>query len=205
MRERASEALASFNDIAEASAVSADARHVEGDLRDVMVAASSADLVVVPAGVDVEGRETCLNDEIASEIAAAHTAPVLRVLKRPSGTGRVAFIVDRDPNCRRLAHNFLSTGLMPGAEITILPVGVDDEAVQAQCAEIAQLLAAHGRSVDVSEPIDLLADHHFILEQLRPMDMVAMTKLTGRTGWFSQAREDAHETAATSAPLTLLV
>ena len=205
MRERASEALTEFNAFADERSVPADARHVEGNLYDVTVAASGADIIVVPAGVDAEGEPARLREEIAAKIGAGQAAPVLRVTRRPSGIRRVGILVDRDPTSRRLAHGLVGSGLAAGAEVTIMPIGVDDDVVHAQCQELAELLEAHGQKVEISRPLDLLADQHFIVERLRPMDMVAMTKLTGRTGWLSQAREDAHETAATSAPLTLLV
>lgn len=206
MRERAAEALANFNAIAARTEASADARHVEGDILDLTIAASGADLIVVPAGVDAEGEPAGASQEIAAKVASGQSAPVLRVSRRPSGAGRAAILVDRDPNCRRLAHNFVSIGLFADAEVTIMPIGVDDEIVQAQCQEIAELLEAHGRRVEISTPLDLLADEHFIVERLRPMDVVAMTKLSGRTGWlFRHAREDAHEVAAATAPLALLI
>ncbi len=205
MRERASEALAAFNDLAAKASVPADARHVEGDLYDLTVAASSSDLVVVPAGIDAAGEAARPDREIAATIAAGHTVPVLRVARRPSGFGRAAILVDRDPNCRRLASNFIRSGLLTQADVTIMPIGVDDDVVKAQCYELVDLLEAHGRKVEVSTPLDLLADEHFIVERLRPMDMVVMTKLSGRAGWFSRVREDAHEIAGATAPLVLLI
>ena len=206
MRERAAEALAAFGVLAEKAAVKADARHVEGDPYDMTVAASSADLIVVPAGVNAEGEPADRSrDEIAAIVACEQAAPVLRVSRRPSVVRRGAILVDRDPACRRLAHNYLGVGMLADAEVTIMPIGVDDEIVQAQCHEIVEHLEAHGRKVEISTPLDLLADEHFIVERLRPMDLVAMTKLSGRTGWISYAREDAHEIAAETVPLTLLI
>lgn len=205
MRDQAATALSGFNQLSADTGVPGTARHEEGDLSKVSLALAGADLLVVPADVDQCGAPAAYRDELASLASAARLAPVLRVRRKPTSLGRVALLVDGGPGSRAIAQSFLKTGMYPHAAITVLPIGRDPAITESLAHELADLLEAHGRDVTVSPPIDHSDEAFVMVERLRPFDLVAMNRLSARTGWFSHVREDAHEVAADTAPLVLLI
>jgi monovalent cation/proton antiporter MnhG/PhaG subunit len=202
LRSRSAEALSQFNKLSEQTGIPANSRHEEGTLSDTLVALSGSDLVVTPAGVDRLGAIATYKNEVASEAAASHTVPVLRVNRRPANVGKVALLVDGGSRSQHLAQGLLRCGLYPGAAVTIIPVGAQAEKT---AAEQQALLQAHGREVTIMETINLSDSADAMWERFVPFDVVAMTTLSARAGWFAQMREDAHEVAADTVPMTLLL
>lgn len=202
MRSRAAEALARFQELSAETGIPANARHEEGALADTLVALSGCDLVVTPAGVDRLGGPATYKNEVATEAAASQAVPVLRVNRRPAAVGKVALLVDGGTRSQQLGQGLLRSGLYPGATVTIIPVGPQAEKT---ATEQAELLQAHGRQVTIMTPINLSDSADAMWERFVPFDMVAMTTLSARSGWFSQMREDAHEIAADTVPMTLLL
>ncbi len=203
MRTQAAEALADFERISAETGIAGKARHEEGPLDKALVALAGCDLVVTPAGTDRLGAPAAYRDEVAALAASARTGPVLRVSRRPISVSRVALLVDNSSHAQTLAQTFLHSGLYPHAEVTVIPLG--QQAAERLAQEQVELLEAHGRRVLLAPPIGLSEDAKVMQERLQPFDLIAMTTLSDRVGWFSQIRESAHETAADTASLTLLL
>lgn len=203
MRNRAAEALASFERASSERGIPGSARHEEGALTDTLAAFAGYDLVVTPAGIGRVGAPAPYRDEVASLAASARIAPVLRVSRRPVSVERVALLVDREPGAQTLAQGLLRCGLYPHAAVTIIPNG--QPGAEKLALEQADLLAAHGRDVTVAAPLGLSEDAIVMQERLLPFHLIAMTALSTRVGWFSMVREDAHEIAADTSPLILLL
>lgn len=203
MRGHAAEALASFERLSAETGIPVNARHEEGPLDRVSAVLSGCDLVVTPAGVGQLGTAAPFKDELASLAAAARIAPVLRVRRQPGGIGQVALLLDNEPRAMTLAKAFMHSGIYPNAAVTLIPVG--QHTAGRVLEEQADLLEAHGRRVTVAAPISLSDGAASMQERFRAYDLAAMTTLSARHGWFSQLREDAHEVAADTVPLTLLL
>lgn len=203
MRTHAAEALAHFEQLSEQTGIAGKARHEEGPLDKALVAFSGCDLVVTPAGTDRLGMPGAYRDEVATLAASAQTVPVLRVNRRPVAVNRTALLVNNSSRGQTLAQSYLRSGLYPHAGVTVLPLGA--QAAERLAQEQAELLEAHGRNVTLAAPIGLSEDAPVMQERLQPFEVIAMTTLSDRVGWFSQMRESAHEIAADTAPLTLLL
>lgn len=203
MRDQAAEALASFERLSAETGVKVSARHEEGPLDQINIALAGADLVVTPAGVGQLGTPAAFKDEVATIAASTQIAPVLRVNRQPRTAGHVALLIDDGPRSKTLAKAFAQSGVYPYAEVTLIPLG--QNMAEKLADEQADLLDAHGRRVTVGSPLSLSDSVGAMQERFLPFEMVAMTTLSARGGWFSQLREDAHEVAADTAPMTLLL
>lgn len=203
MRDHAAEALASFERLSAETGISVSARHEEGPIDRVSTVLSGCDLVVTPAGVGQLGTAAPFKDELATLASAARIAPVLRVRRRAKGMGQAAILVDNEARAMTLAKAFVHSGVYPNAAVTLIPLG--QHTTSQMLEEQADLLEAHGRRVTVAAPISLSDGAASMQERFQAFDLVAMTTLSARLGWFSQLREDAHEVAADTVPLTLLL
>ena len=204
MREGAASALADFQSLAAENKAEVSTRHEEGDLDSIIIATSGADMLVVPAGVDRFGMKAGYSEEIALTLSQAQIGPVLRVRKRPQTVRRIALIVAGTPNCGRLSHGLLHTGLWPEASIVVIPVGAHREAIQRIAEEQVKQLQLHGRNASLGEPIDLDAERASLRSRFDSFDAAVMGTLSHRIGWFGAIRQDVHEVASDTVPMTLL-
>lgn len=204
MRETAAAALAEFQSMAAGSSVQIGTRHEEGELESTIIATAGADMLVVPAGVDRFGMKVGYADEIALTLSEARLSPVLRVRRRPETVHRIALIIAGTPNCGRLAHGLLHTGLWPDSAVVVIPVGAYRPAIQALAEEQVKQLAAHGRKASLGDPIDLDIESGPLRSRLASFDAAVMGALTHRVGWFGAVRQDVHEMVCDTVPMTLL-
>jgi monovalent cation/proton antiporter MnhG/PhaG subunit len=204
MRERASKAIAGFEQACGHSDVASAVRHEEQEFAALAATAVGADLLVVPAGVDRVGEPARFGDEIAAQLSQAATAPILRVQRPVGSVRRVLVIVSNSPHCRRLAHALVRTGLWRDAAIRMVVVGEHRAAVVAAADEQARLLRDHGYAVTMLPAIDLDEEKDALMQRIATSDAVITGVLSNRRGLFGAVREDIHEVAADNAALILL-
>lgn len=204
MRETSALVLADFQSVVEKARVPAATRHEEGDFESLAVAAASADLVVVPAGVDRAGMPAVHAEEVASWIARSRLAPVLRVRQFQPAVRSVVILVGMTPACGRLAQAFIHSGLWIGARVTVVPVGLRRPLARKLAEEELALLREHHRDAELGEGIDLDSTTEAVVERFRWYDAAVMGTLSDRVGWFGAVREDIYELVADTVPVTLL-
>ncbi|BBK41338.1 hypothetical protein STVA_13580 [Allostella vacuolata] len=204
MRQAAAHAFAEFQDLARDAGVPAEARHDEGGLATLPTQVAAADLVIVPAGIDASGMAAPPAEELAAQVARARLVPVLRVGRRPATVRRVAILAGASPDCGRLAHGLIHGGLWATARVTVIPIGEQSERAAELARAQVDLLQAHGRTVELGDPLG--ADHSpaAAAAALRRYDAVVMATLSSGSGWFGAVRTDLHETAAETVALVLL-
>ena len=204
MREEAAKALAEFQDIASQRRVTVAARHEEAGFDSVRMAAVGTELFVVPAGIDEAGLPAHFTDEVAERVSKFGIGPVLRVRRRPLEVKRIAVIASNTPNCTRQLIDFIRTGLWRDATFVIIPVGHREE-TQRVAEALHEALTFHQRNVStIADPIDVDSTREVIEARFRLIDLVIMGALSNRFGWFGSVREDVHEVAADTVPLTLM-
>jgi hypothetical protein len=207
MRESAAAALQDFHEATSAEpGLDAQARHEEAEPGALARLLAGHDLVVLPAGAGPHGAPCDVRDEIASGLARARVAPVLRVARRPSGPVRnVVLVVGSSEACGALAAGLLRSGLWPDAPVSIMPVAEDRPGVRAMVDAQAALLRAHGRHVTILPSMDLDFDATDLRARLVRYDAAAMSCLSTRhDGFLDSIRMCVHEVTAETVPVTLL-
>lgn len=207
MRENAATALQHFQEAtAAAPGLDAQARHEEAEPRDLARLLAGHDLVVLPAGAGPHGFPCDPRDEIASGLARARVAPVLRVARRPPGPVReVILLVGASEACGALAAGLLRSGLWPQAAVSIQPIADDRRGTRAMVEAQAELLRAHGRRVAVLPSVDFDFEAPDLRARLVRYDAAVMSCLSTRHGGFMDSiRNCAHEVTAETVPVTLL-
>jgi monovalent cation/proton antiporter MnhG/PhaG subunit len=207
IRETAAAALQHFHEATSAEpGLDAEARHDEAEPRALARLLAGHDLVVLPAGAGPHGVCRDPRDEIASGLARARVAPVLRVARRPSGPVRnVILVVGSADACGALAAGLLRSGLWPQAAVAIQPVDGDRSAVRAMVDAQAELLRAHGRAVSVLPSVDPDCEAADLGARLVRYDAAVMSCLsTRRDGVLDSIRNCAHEVTAETVPMILL-
>ncbi len=207
MRENAAAALQHFHEaIAGAPGLDALARHEEAAPRDLARLLAGHDLVVLPSGAGPHGLACDLRDEIASGLARARVAPVLRVARRAARpVQEVILVVGASEACGALAAGLLRSGLWPQAVVSIQPVADDRRGVRAMVDAQAELLRAHDRRVVVLPSVDLDFEAPDLRARLVRYDAAVMSCLsTLQGGVLDSIRSCAHEVTAETVPVTLL-
>lgn len=207
IRENAAIALQHFQEAtATAPGLDAQARHEEAEPRDLARLLAGHDLVVLPAGAGPHGFPCDPRDEVASGLARARVAPVLRVARRPAGPVReLILLVGASEACGALAAGLLRSSLWPQATISIQPVADDRRGIRAMVEAQAELLRAHGRHVAVLPSVDFDFEAPDLRARLVRYDAAVMSCLSTRHGgFFDSIRNCAHEVTAETMPLILL-
>ncbi|WP_137181725.1 monovalent cation/H(+) antiporter subunit G [Roseomonas sp. AR75] len=207
MRENAAAALHHFHEATSAAPqIDAQARHEEAEPRVLARLLAGHDLVVLPAGAGPHGFACDPRDEIASGLARARVAPVLRVARRPRRPVRdVVLVVGSSEACGALAAGLVRSGLWPQASIAIQPVADDRHGVRAMADAQAGLLRAHGRRVTVLPSVDLDFEAPDLRARLLRYDAAVLSCLSTRHGGFMDSiRNCVHEVTAEAVPVTLL-
>jgi monovalent cation/proton antiporter MnhG/PhaG subunit len=203
-REQSAQALAEFDRLTRAHAVSAAMRHAEGDLRALTAHATGNDLVIVPASVDHTGNKAHDEAELAATFSASGVGPVLRVARAPSAIRRVLVLVAAGDANGRATQALIRTGLWRDVAIQVVSVGAPSDELEVMTARQAELLRAHGYSANTAEPIGPDVERAELDARLGPTDAVVATTLCGRRGVRDVFRLDAHEFAAARCALVLL-
>ncbi|WP_237212947.1 cation:proton antiporter [Falsiroseomonas oryziterrae] len=207
MRENAAAALQEFQEAISAQpGLDAQARHEEAEPHLLARLLAGHDLVVLPAGAGPHGLPCDLRDEIASGLARARVAPVLRVARRSVRPVRdVILLVGSSEACGALATGLLRSGLWAQAAISIQPFADDRRGVRAMVDSQAELLRAHGRRVAVLPSLDLDFEAPDLRARLVRYDAAVMSCLSTRhDGFLDSIRICVHEVTADTVPLTLL-
>lgn len=207
LRESAAAALQDFERaIAGEPGLDAEARHEEAEPRALATLLAGYDLAVVPAGAGPHGFPCDPRDEIASDLARARVAPVLRVARRtPRPVRDVVLLVGASDTCGGLAAGLLRSGLWPQAAVTIQPVAEERPGVRVMVEAQAELLRAHGRRVAILPAIDADFDAADLRARVARFNAAVSSCLSTRSeGVLDSMRICAHEVTTDIVPVTLL-
>ena len=207
LRESAAAALQDFEQaIADEPGLDAEARHEEAEPRALATLLAGYDLVVVPAGAGPHGSPCDPRDEIASALARARVAPVLRVARRAQRPVRdVVLLVGASDACGGLAAGLLRSGLWPQAAVAIQPLAEDRPDVRAMVEAQADLLRAHGRRISILPSVEADFDAAALRARVARFDAAVSSCLSTRSdGVLDSMRVCAQEVATDIVPVTLL-